>query len=584
MTQAICDITTDEVNVDVVVEPQADTMVEVANRAGGMEQVFHDNTLIGNGNSVDLGVNTDVIATKEYVDEKVESIDTYTKDQIDGKLTAVDAQIDANADAIQKTREDYIQADSEIHQILNNHAENLTTLHNDVDDLGDQVAEIESKIPESASATNQLATKADLEDVHVDLTGYATTEYVNAREQEIRDDVNQVDSELQSQITAQASAITANTTSINGVKAVIPDGTSDTNPLINKQQLLDEEMDIREDLNSGLSELQTQITAQATAIAGKQDQLTAGDNITIVDNVISATGGGGDFLPLAGGTMTGNINFEYGSGEQFIGASEANGGILIFTRNSSNSRNAYYYFEIFGFYGRNTNGNYNLNLGNNNFPWGRAYIQTINSGNGGADIIVPAEGGTLARLEDLADIGGGGGITNVVHDTTLTGSGTDASPLGLAETIKDEIASKAPTATVEALTQVVNGIIGDYVKKTGDTMTGALNVPEFTVSTAEGTLSISIVAGVATIATNNGLDIVAQTKFDTAPTTDDNTTYANALDTSLVRKAQVATAIADAMANVDALPDQTGNAGKVLTTDGTNASWTEMPGLIIRRL
>lgn len=220
MTQAICDITTDEVNVDVVVEPQADTMVEVANRAGGMEQVFHDNTLIGNGNSVDLGVNTEIIATKEYVDEKVESIDTYTKDQIDGKLTAVDAQIDANADAIQKTREDYIQADSEIHQILNNHAENLTTLHNDVDDLGEQVANIESKIP---------------------------------------------------------------------------DGTSDTNPLINKQQLLDEEMDIREDLNSGLSELQTQITAQAAEIATKQDQLTAGDNIVISGNVISATGSGTGF-------------------------------------------------------------------------------------------------------------------------------------------------------------------------------------------------------------------------------------------------------------------------------------------------
>lgn len=286
MTQAICDITTDEVNVDVVVEPQADTMVEVANRAGGMEQVFHDNTLIGNGNSVDLGVNTDLIATKEYVDEKVESIDTYTKDQIDGKLTAVDAQIDANADAIQKTREDFINADSEIHQILNNHAENLTTLHNDVDDLGDQVAGIEEKIPESASATNPLVTKEDLE-------GYATTEYVNAREQEIRDDINQADSELQSQITAQASAITANTTSINGVKAVIPDNTSDTNPLINKQQLLDEEMDIREDLNEGLSELQTQITAQAAEIATKQDQLTAGDNIIISGNVISATGAGG---------------------------------------------------------------------------------------------------------------------------------------------------------------------------------------------------------------------------------------------------------------------------------------------------
>lgn len=81
MTQAICDITTDEVNVDVVVEPQADTMVAVANRAGGMEQVFHDETLIGNGNSVDLGVNLDVIATKASVDEDKEDINTLFAQQ-----------------------------------------------------------------------------------------------------------------------------------------------------------------------------------------------------------------------------------------------------------------------------------------------------------------------------------------------------------------------------------------------------------------------------------------------------------------------------------------------------------------------
>jgi hypothetical protein len=30
--------------------------------------------------------------------------------------------------------------------------------------------------------------------------------------------------------------------------------------------------------------------------------------------------------------------------------------------------------------------------------------------------------------------------------------------------------------------------------------------------------------------------------------------------------------------NIDALPDQTGNAGKVLTTDGTTASWQEPSG------
>lgn len=303
MTQAICDITTDEVNVDVVVESQADTMVEVANRAGGMEQVFHDNTLIGNGNSVDLGVNTDIIATKEYVDNKV---------------TVINAEIDANADAIQKTREDYINADSEIHQILNNHASELTTLRGNQASLGDQVAGIEQKIPESASGSN---------------------------------------------------------------------------PLITKQQLLDEEMDIRDDLNEMASELQTQITAQAAEIAGKQDELIAGDNIIISGNVISATGAGG-----------------------------------------------------------------------------------------------------------------GGGIANVIHDTTLIGSGTTASPLGVAKN---------------------------------------LSVEELTVGTDEGTLNLSITAGTATIATNNGLDIVAQTKFDTAPTTDDATAWADANPTALVTKQQVVSAISE---------------------------------------
>lgn len=248
-----------------------------------------------------------------------------------------------------------------------------------------------------------------------------------------RDDMNAEDSRLQTQITAHAGAITAlqneqtaTGNQIQTIESKIPDGTSEINPLINKQQLLDEEMDIRDDLNEGLSELQTQITAQAAEIATKQDQLIAGDNITIVDNVISATGGGGS-----------------------------------------------------------------------------------------------------------------GGISSVAHDETLSGAGTDASPLGVAKN---------------------------------------LAVEELTVGTDEGTLNLSITAGTATIATNNGLDIISPTKFDKAPTTDDNTTYANALDVSLMRKAQVATAISDALANIDALPDQTGNAGKVLTTDGSTASWQDPSG------
>lgn len=309
--------------------------------------VLHDDTLVGNGNTEPLGVNTANIVSQQTLANTVSVLNTA---------------IDAQADAIAKTRNDFeiadqnIRADmnekdSELEHIITEHAEELTTLRGNQASLGDQVSNIESKIPESAS---------------------------------------------------------------------------ETNPLITKQQLLDEERDIRDDYNELVSELQTQITAQAGAIAGKQDELVAGTGIKIDGNVISATGGGG------------------------------------------------------------------------------------------------------------------GGIANVIHDSTLTGKGTDDEPLGVAKN---------------------------------------LEVEELTVGTDEGTLNLSITAGVATIATNNGLDIVSPTKFDKAPTTDDNTTWADALDTSLVRKAQVVTAIAQAGGGE--LPDQTGNAGKFLTTDGTEASWGELPDNVL---
>lgn len=115
MTQAICDITTDEVNVDVVVAPQADTMVAIANRSGGMEQVFHDETLIGNGNSIDLGVNTDIIATKEYSDSKAEEV----RSELNTKLAQTNTNVSNNAAAIAKNRKDFMAADQSIRADMN---------------------------------------------------------------------------------------------------------------------------------------------------------------------------------------------------------------------------------------------------------------------------------------------------------------------------------------------------------------------------------------------------------------------------------------------------------------------------------
>ena len=131
MTQAICDITTDEVNVDVVVEPQADTMVEVANRAGGMEQVFHDNTLIGNGNSVDLGVNTDIIATKKYSDSKAEEV----RSELNTKLAQTNANVSNNAATIESIRKGMDAEDARLQSQITTNTTAISNNKNEISRL-----------------------------------------------------------------------------------------------------------------------------------------------------------------------------------------------------------------------------------------------------------------------------------------------------------------------------------------------------------------------------------------------------------------------------------------------------------------
>ena len=284
---------------------------------------------------------------------------------IENEQVVLNSGIQGNANAIAKTRDDMNAEDGRLQSQITAHAAAITTNRNDIDDLGDDVAEIQSKIPGSASSTNSLATKQDV---------------------------------------------------------------------------LDTEMDIREDMNSEDSNLQSQITAHAAAIVKLDSE---------------------------------KLDKQQGS---------------------------------------------------------------VNAGK----VLVVGDDGNIELTSEI----GGGGLQAVAHDSTLSGAGTDTSPLGLAEAIKNEIADKAPKETVEALAAAVSDIIMSYVKKSGDTMTGGLTLPELTVRTAEGEFSVSVVAGVVTIATNNGLDFASHVKFDHSPTTDDNTTWADALDTSFVRKAQVATAIA----------------------------------------
>lgn len=216
-------------------------------------------------------------------------------------------------------------------------ADEVATIKNDQDDLGDQVSIIEGKIPGSASTTNQLATASDIRTTNAS-------------------------------VTAVGDRVTT----------------------------------LRADMNTGLSDIQTQVTAQASAIAGKIDQqqdagnagkaLIIGEDGVVVPGEISS----GDYLPLAGGRMRGQVWFDYGLvvGTVHVAMQGTNWLRVAITSDYS------YSFKDSGFYPESST----QELGASSNPWRRLYTGVINNGE---DLIVPTSGGTLARLEDLQESGGG---------------------------------------------------------------------------------------------------------------------------------------------------------------------------------
>lgn len=449
-----------------------------------------------------------------------------TKTELENAKTVLGEGIQGNADAIQKTRDDYIEADSEIHKTLNNHEGELATLHNDIDDLGDQVSDIESKIPESASETNQLVTKEDLKSIDLDdyvkksgdtMTGDLVFDVVSRGDTIVFQDsyssgsvIKRISSQHQTQ--GLILSETKNGT-VDMQFTMIADGffMPRGNRLLGSADYPWKNIYAKK-LNNGADiTIPTEggTLARLEDVANKQDKLTAGDNITIVDNVISATGGG-DFLPLSGGTITGKVAIDVGESPTTVGARRTLGftgtvdGIArehwfsYIPQSSSLDVNSLSFTNIGNIY---PHGNGEKDIGSVVRKFNIVHANMLSSAVG-TQILIPAKSGTVALTEDVADAvanidalpdqtgnagkvlttdgstaswqepQGGGGIANVIHDSTLTGSGTNASPLGLAEAIKDEIADKAPKETVEALTTSVSDIMTNYLPKAGGVVTG----------------------------------------------------------------------------------------------------------------
>lgn len=378
-------------------------------------------TILGDGFTDPLKVNTLLFATAESVAGSAEAIRT----EFNNKLKVVDSAIDGANDAIAKTRNDYEVADQEIRADMNEkdaelehmiteHAEELVNLRGNQASLGTQVANIEHKIPDGTTGTNSLVNKQIL----------AQTSYTKAEVDAKVSSVYKFKGSVSTYNSLPSTATTGDVYNVTDTGANYAwDGskwdklseTIDLTAYATTEYVTAREQDIRSDLGEDISEVHTQVvglSGEVVAIAsGKQDKLTAGENITIEDGVISATGGG-DYLPLSGGELTGKLKINPEASATF-------GDVLVLSYGDKDvvikkSRyNKYIQMSdttlCVGNLMPSTTLGARSDIGSPTALFGRVYTAQLSGSTSYSDehfLTVPNKDGTLARLEDLEGLGG----------------------------------------------------------------------------------------------------------------------------------------------------------------------------------
>ena len=220
--------------------------------------------------------------------------------------------------------------------------------------------------------------------------------------------------------------------------------------------------------------------ATKTELSGKQDTLSAGDGISIVNNIISVTSQGGGIEQVNhDDTLSGNGNDEplgianiedfvkhndltaYQEKGDYYSASNPSGFITNDALSGLQPSGDYVTRDELTAY--QPSGNY-------------ATIEDVESAvSGKQDILSAGEGIQIINNTISVTAQGGGGITTVNHDNTLSGNG-NSEPLGLANAEdyvkQDDLTGYATTALVSSVSSELysafSGISGDYVLVAGN--------------------------------------------------------------------------------------------------------------------
>ena len=288
------------------------------------------------------------------------------------------------------------------------------------------------------------------------------------------------------------------------------------------------------------------------------------------------------YLPLSGGELTGSIAFNTPSIPNAIVpiiASPKNSSIKLFIANGNSG--------IPNNLGVNGNfvvtDNISTNsLGDTSKKVEIAYIKTLNNG---ADLVLPTEGGTLARLEDIpestqaetipeASADNVGKVLQYIGETNETyTNGYFYKSQGDTTTTEESVVMSETSGAPITMYDPSKILLSAWETHTGNKESfsayympsGEINLGPYpcngemlyTVSAEDVTAAGITVDGydVSTLTSELGFDAV----YTPASTTIEN-----------LRWEQVSVQPAS-----ETLPDQTDNAGKFLMTDGTTASWSE---------